>query len=134
VHHYQRDGAMAGMCPLRGDSNVQGAGVNFYPNDRVNDGAAVPEPSVAEPPMPTLGAAWVTRFPPAQDEDHYSQAGNLFRLMDEAQKDQLAQTIAGGLVYASESAQQRMLEQFDRADPDYAARIACSMNRLAQSA
>lgn len=134
VHHYQRDGAMAGMCPVRGDSNVQGGGVNFYPNDRINEGAAVPEPSVEEPPMPTLGAAWVTRFPVAQDEDHYSQAGDLFRLMDEAQKDQLAQTIAGGLVYASESAQQRMLEQFGKADPDYAARIVSSMNRLAQSA
>ncbi|MCP4386968.1 MAG: catalase, partial [Gammaproteobacteria bacterium] len=87
-----------------------------------------------EPPMPTLGAAWVMRYPVSADEDHYSQAGNLFRLMDESQKNQLAETIAEGLVYASESARQRMLVQFGKADPDYADRIVNSMSRLARSA
>jgi catalase len=43
--------------------------------------------------------------------------------MDETQKTQLTATIAGGLAFASASAQQRMLEQFNKADPDYAERI-----------
>ncbi len=130
VQHYQRDGTMAGTCPANGAVSVQGSGVNYYPNDRINDGAPVPEPSVAEPPMPVLENAWVTRYGLADDEDHYTQAGNLFRLMSESQKDQLATTIAEGLVQATESVQQRMLEQFNRAEPDYARRIRSVMDAL----
>ncbi len=134
VHHYQRDGAMAGMCPLHGDMAVQGSGANFYPNDRINDGAPVPEPTVAEPPMPIPENAWIGRHAMVDDEDHYSQAGNLFRLMDEMQKTQLTQTIAEGLVQASESARQRMLAQFEKADPDYAERVKSHTTSLIQAA
>ncbi len=134
VHHYQRDGAMAGTCPARGDMTVQGSGVNYYPNDQINDGAPVPEPSVAEPPMPVSENAWVTRHSLSDDEDHYSQAGSLFRLMDESQKTQLTTTIAEGLVHATESAQQRMLEQFRKADPVYADRVNSVMDSLRQKA
>jgi catalase len=130
VHHYQRDGTMASMCPMHVDMSVQGSGVNYYPNDQINEGAPVPDPSVAEPPMPVLEDAWVTRHSLADDEDHYSQAGNLFRLMDESQKSQLTMTIAEGLVWATESAQQRMLEQFRKADSDYADRIKTTMGTL----
>ena len=134
VQHYQRDGAMAGMCPFRGDSVTSGPGANFYPNDRINDGAPVPDPAVTEPPMPVLDNAWIGHHDEAADEDHYSQAGDLFRLMDETQKTQLTTTIAEGLAYASASAQQRMLEQFDRADPDYAARIQQLLEQFRKSA
>jgi len=130
VHHYQRDGAMAGVCPAHGDMTVQGSGVNFYPNDQVNNGAPVPEPSIAEPAMPVMENAWISRHGLSDDEDHYSQAGDLFRLMDDSQKVQLTTTIAEGLVHASESAQYRMLEQFKKADPDYAARITAVMASL----
>ena len=130
VHHYQRDGAMAGMCPVHGDMSIQGSGVNYYPNDQINEGAAAPDPSVAEPPMPVLENAWITSHGLPDDEDHYSQAGDLFRLMDDAQKTQLTATIAAGLVHATESAQQRMLEQFKKADPDYAKRVKSAMDSL----
>ena len=66
----------------------------------------------------------------SDDEDHYSQAGDLFRLMDDSQKSQLTTTIAEGLFQASVSAQQRMLEQFKKADPDYADRVASVMDSL----
>ncbi len=134
VHHYQRDGVMAGMCPAHGGSNNQGSGVNFYPNDQINSGAAAPEPSVEEPPMPVLENAWIRRHGIANDEDHYSQAGALFRLMDDEQKSQLVTTIAEGLVHASESARQRMLEQFSRADAAYAEGVRMAMERLASPA
>ncbi len=132
VHHYQRDGAMAGMRPVHSEMTVQGSGVNFYPNDGINDGAPSPAPSVAEPPMPILENAWVTRHSLSEDEDHYSQAGDLFRLMDESQKTQLTTTIAEGLIQASKSVQQRMLEQFNKADADYAADINAAMVALRQ--
>jgi catalase len=130
VHHYQRDGAMAGMCPVHGDMSIQGSGVNYYPNDQINEGAAAPDTSVAEPPMPVLENAWITSHGLPDDEDHYSQAGDLFRLMDDAQKTQLTATIAAGLVHATESAQRRMLEQFKKADPGYAKRVKSAMDSL----
>ncbi|HHG85785.1 MAG TPA: catalase, partial [Bacteroidetes bacterium] len=121
VHHYQRDGAMAGTCPVQGMQGNQGSEVNFYPNDRINAGAPSPDPSIAEPPL-QLDDATVDRFD-TMPEDNFSQAGDLFRLMSESQKDQLARNIAGGLVQAHLDIQTRMLAQFEQADPDYRARV-----------
>lgn len=106
---------------------VQGSGVNFYPNDQIIIGAPVPDPSFAEPPMPMLENAWIERYGLSADEDYYSQAGSLFRLMDESQKVQLTTAIAEGLVHASQSARQRVIEQFRKADPDYAERVSSVM-------
>ena len=121
VHNYQRDGAMAGTCPMNREANQHG-GVNFYPNDRINAGAPAPEPSVAEPPMPLEQQAWAKAY--SQDgEDYHSQAGNLFRIMSDDQKQQLAGNIAGGLKQANADIQARMLAQFEKADPQYAALV-----------
>jgi len=128
VNHYQRDGAMAGMvtCPVTGQKAQQAAnqhsGVNFYPNDRAAEGAPTPDPAVAEPPMPLEEDAWAG-FHESQDEDNYTQARELYRIMSDDQKDQLASNIAGALKAASQSAQERMLAQYAAADPDYAARV-----------
>jgi catalase len=129
VNHYQRDGAMAGMCPYHQASNVQGSGANFYPNDRINHGAPAPEPRVAAPAMPVLESAWIAAHDMA-DEDYSSQAGDLFRLMNDEQKSLLARNIAAGLVQASSYAQERMLMQFTKADPEYASRVKAEMDRL----
>jgi len=124
VNHYQRDGAMAG-CPFHAgsghNSNIQGSGANFYPNDRAAQGAPVPVPSVAQPPL-HLSVAAVKAYDQS-DADYYSQAGDLFRLMNDDQKQQLAGNIAGGLRQADASVQVRMLAHFARADVDYAARV-----------
>ncbi len=122
VNHYQRDGAMAGMkCPYD-DQNNQGRGVNFYPNDQINKGAPAPTPEIAEPPMPILGDAWVKIYD-TSEEDHYSQAGALFRLMNESQKQQLVTNIVGGLSQAEASVQQRMVELLNRVDGEYGERV-----------
>jgi catalase len=128
VNHYQRDGAMAGLCPAGGNHH-QSSGANFYPNDRINDGAPAPEPQVAEPPMPLEADAWQARYDTA-DDDHYTQAGALFRLMNEDQQNQLANNIAGGLSHANESIQQRMLAQFALADPEYAERVKSAVTAI----
>lgn len=125
-HHYQRDGAMAGMPPAFGSDNNQGGGVNFYPNDQINDGAPAPDVTVAEPPMPIEGEAWIKEYD-TQDDDNFGQAGELYRLMSEEQKNQLAGNIAGALVHATDSVKERMLAQFKAADPDYAERVAKAM-------
>ncbi len=121
---------MAGLPPAFGRDNNQGGGVNYYPNDRAAQGAAAPVPELAEPPMPILGEAWVKAYD-SQDEDNFSQAGKLFGLMSEEQKNQLADNIAQGLIYATASVKERMLAQFGAADPDYSARIAKVMGALA---
>ncbi len=131
MNHYQRDGAMAGMavCPVTGRAANQDSSVNFYPNDRAETGAPVPELSVAEPPMPLEENAWVG-FHDSAGEDNFSQAGDLYRIMSEDQKDQLADNIAGGLSAANAHIQARMLEQFKSADTDYAERVKVALAKL----
>ena len=128
VNHYQRDGAFAGIgCPVghsSGEASYPNAAAtvsasNFFPNDRAAEGAPAPVPAVAPPPMPILADAWIG-YHDQSDEDYYSQAGDLFRVMNDDQKQQLFNNIAGGLSTANASIQARMLAQFDKADPAYA--------------
>ena len=114
VHHYQRDGAMAGMA------GNQGAGVNFFPNDRADEPAA--DAGFAAPPLPLLEDAWV-QVHNQDDEDYFEQAGNLYRIFSNDEKSRLTATIAGGLTQASQSAQERVLVYLGKADPDYANRV-----------
>ncbi|MBA5249178.1 MAG: catalase [Gammaproteobacteria bacterium] len=129
VNHYQRDGKMAGVCPVGGD-RIQTSGVNFYPNSQINQGAPMPNPAVTEPPMPIEQDAWINRFDTVNTQDYYQQAGDLFRLMNESQKSQLTTTIAEGLIQAESGVQQAMLVQFANADVDYAQRIKVIMKNL----
>lgn len=131
VNHYQRDGAYAGIgCPVGHTANNGGStnahatvnANNFYPNDRTEDGAPVPSPQVAVPPMPVLADAWIGTHDQSE-EDYSSQAGDLFRIMSDDQKQQLFNNIAGGLSQASERIQNRMLAQFSKADPAYSAGV-----------
>jgi len=128
INHYQRDGAFAGMgCPVGHSSGEASytnsahtvSASNFYPNDRAAAGAPVPAPEVAVPPMPVLEDAWIKAYDQSE-EDYHSQAGDLFRIMNDHQKQQLFNNIAGGLSQASKSIQERMLAQFAKADPAYA--------------
>lgn len=120
VHHYQRDGAMAGMgCPAHGHESNLLSSSNFYPNDRADSGAPVPAPEFAAPPMPVLADAWIKAHDQSA-EDYYSQAGALFRVMSAEQQQQLVNNIADGLSQASKSIQERMLAQLAQADPAYA--------------
>lgn len=129
VNHYERDGHMAGMQTDPTDTyKNQGGGVNYYPNDGM--GAHTPDVSkeYAEPPL-TLTSTQMDRFD-SMEEDNFTQAGELYRLMNEDQKNQLTSNIAGGLVVANPTVKERMLEQFKMADPDYALRIDRMMRKL----
>ena len=118
VHHYQRDGAMAGTTPAT--SLNQGSGVNFYPNNSTTE--ATPRAELAAPPLPLLEDAWVQPYS-QDDEDYFQQAGDLFRIMSGEQKTRLAKTIAGGLSQAEPGVQQRLLSYLELADPEYAIRV-----------
>ncbi len=129
VNHYQTDGAMAGMCPMNQGIKDDGSSVNHYPNDQINQGAPAPDPSIKEPAMPVEANAWIDRYDTGND-DHYSQAGSLFRLMSDDQKDQLTNNIAGGLSCANSSIQQRMIEQFTKADVNYGQQVKDKLQSL----
>lgn len=120
VNHYQRDGAAAG-CPFSNGSQPQNSGANYYPNDRAAQDYPAPNPAYREPPM-TLSNAVVDRYDQLS-EDYYSQAGDLFRLMSDDQKVQLARNVAGGLSQANASIQERMLGYLHKADPTYATMV-----------
>ena len=121
---------LAGMPPALGSDNNQGGGVNFYPNDRIAEGAPAPVAEVTEPPLPILGDAWIKAYD-TQEEDNFSQAGNLYRIMNDDQKNQLARNIAGGLSQASASVQERILAQVQAADLDYAERVKKALATVA---
>lgn len=120
VRHYQRDGHMAGIVQAV-DHNNQTSAVNFYPNE--NPAAPTPNPEVAEPPMLILGEAWIKTYD-TQAQDNFSQAGNLYRLMSEDQKNQLVNNIADGLKHATKTVQEKMVTYFSAADIDYGRRVA----------
>lgn len=115
VRHYQRDGAMAGTS-----STNQGSEHNFYPNDQ--EKLPKPDTTLGAPPLPLLEDAWVGAFS-QDDEDYFEQAGDLYRLFDDGQRQRVAERIAGGLAQAEQSVQERMLGYLGKADPDYANRV-----------
>ena len=64
------------------------------------------------------------------EEDYYSQAGALFRIMNDSQKAQLFGNIAGGLSTANASIQARMLAQFAKADSAYAEGVKQALAKI----
>jgi catalase len=111
-HNQQRDGAMA---VANG-----GAAANYDP---VRSG------------MPAAGgfghgdAGWqlegtAGRYDTRASDDHYTQAGNLFRLLSDEGKRNLIANIAGALSQADAATQDRQIAHFLRADPAYGHGVA----------
>ena len=62
-----------------------------------------------------------------------TQAGNLFRIMSDDQKQQLASNIAAGLCYASQEVKAALLAQFGEADADYRQRVHAALQTATDS-
>ena len=71
-----------------------------------------------------LGQAVVDRYDSTVDHDHFTQAGDLYRLFDEDHKDRLTTRIAGVLGQARKEVQLLQICHFFRADEDYGRRVA----------
>ncbi len=113
--HYQRDGAM------RFDGNSGGA-PNYEPNSF--DDTPKQNPAVAEPPL-AMAAGTIDRHNHRlDDEDYYSQPGDLFRLMNPEQKQLLIDNLVGSLKAVDKVIQLKQTRYFYKADPDYGAGIA----------
>jgi catalase len=105
VMHYQRDGAM------RFDGN-SGAALNYEPN---SFGGPKECPAFAEPPLPLSGDA--DRYNHRAGNDDFTQAGDLFRLFDAAQRERLFGDIARHMASVPREIQLRQICHFFRADP-----------------
>ncbi|MEM9292837.1 MAG: catalase [Acidobacteriota bacterium] len=117
VRHYIRDGAMA-------SAEHYGSAPNYWPNS-IED-APKPDHQYKDPAW-NLGQTLVDRYDSTVDHDDYTQAGNLYRMFDNGQRDRLTTAIAGGLGQARRDIQERQLCHFFRADPDYGLRIAAKL-------
>ena len=111
-HNYHRDGAM------RVDGN-QGGTIGYEPNSKSQ---WQEQPDYAEPPLTIQGAAdhWNHR----EDDDYYSQPGNLFRLMSKEQQQRLFDNTARSIGGATREIQLRHIANCRKADPAYAEGVA----------
>ena len=111
VNNYQRDGS------LRFDGN-SGALDNYQPN---GFSGPTPDSSMKEPPLKISGD--VDRYNSHQGNDDYSQAGALYNIMSEEEKDRLTTTIAGTMQSLTKDLALKNIKHFKKCDSDYGNRI-----------
>jgi catalase len=107
VNTYHKDGAM------RFDNNG-GDTVNYEPNSF--DGP-VEDGNFKEPGLKISGV--VDRYDHRKGNDDYTQAGNLYRLMPQAERDRLHHAIAGAMTGVPKEIIERQLIHFGCADKAY---------------
>ena len=112
VFSYNRDGAM------RFDGNG-GATPNYEPN---SFGGPKQNEAYRELPIGLNGQP-ADRYDHHDGNDDFGQAGDLFRIMSEVQKQGLADAIVNSLSQTPERIQKLMLQQFYKADQDYGTRV-----------
>ena len=108
VQTYHRDGA------IRTDGNG-GNVYHYHPNsfDEV-----IEYPDTAPPPyLNTAGT--VSRFNHREDDDYYTQAGDLYRLMKKDQQKLLVDNIVGAMKSVPKFIQERQIQHFLKADKAY---------------
>lgn len=112
VHTYHRDGF---MCF---DGNNDGQ-VNYEPN---SFGGPIDDKQFKEPPLAIFGEA--DRYDHRVNNEDYSQAGDLFRLMSAQQKEQLITNIVNSMKNVPKEIQERQIKHFYQADPAYGEGVA----------
>ena len=117
VANYNRDGSM------RFDGNF-GDLPNYEPN---SFGGPKENPKCRDRPyrVPAEnGFLTVARYDHRENNDDYTQCGNLYRLFPEDEKERTAKNIAGSLGQTPLRIQKLQLSHFKKCDQDFAARIA----------
>jgi catalase len=109
---YNKDGAM------RFDGNG-GAAPNYEPN---SFGGPTQDAAYIERPKMVSGT--VARHNHRDENDYYTQPGNLFRLMPQDAKERLIKNIVGSLKETPKRIQELQVQHFYKADPDYGTGVA----------
>lgn len=112
VRHYHADG------PMRFDA-PKGTDAYYEPN---SFGGPKEEDRFAEPPLKISGDA--DRYNHREGNDDYTQAGNLFRLFGNDEKQRLFRNIAEAMQGVPREIVHRQLGHFHKADPAYAQGVA----------
>ncbi|MBO9666696.1 MAG: catalase [Bdellovibrio sp.] len=112
VNTYHRDGSM------RFDGN-SGRQDNYEPN---GFGGPIQNPAYAEPPLKLEGD--VDRYNAHQDNDDFSQAGDLYRLLSAEEKDRLTTNIANAMKGVEHEILRPNIHHFALCDLDYGTTIA----------
>jgi catalase len=115
VHSYHKDGQ------LRFDGNG-GAEPVYQPNSFAG---AVDDYPLQEPPLRIDGEA--ARYDHRQGNDDYTQAGDLFRLMAPAKRQELIDNIVGAMRDVPREIQLRQIAHFSRADKAYGEGVASGL-------
>lgn len=111
-HNYQRDGQM------RFDGNG-GKSVYYEPN---SFGGPAETPEAKLTPFELQGFAGQHSY---SHDDHYTQAGDLYRLLPEDERTRLVNNIVGAMKPVErEDIKLRQIAHFYKADPEYGTRIA----------
>lgn len=112
VNNHQRDGQM------RADGNG-GASIYYEPNSY---GGPTESPEHKPAPFEVSGVADSIGY---DHDDHYTQPGDLYRLMSEEERGRLIDTIVGAMKpVEKDEIKLRQIGHFYKADPDYGQRIA----------
>jgi catalase len=112
VKNYQRDGQM------RSDNNG-GRSVYYEPNSFGGPTEALVTKTTA---FPVSGVAESVAY---DHHDHYTQAGDLYRLMSEEERARLIETVVGAMKPVErDDIKLRQIQHFYKADPEYGERIA----------
>ena len=109
---YHMDGSMRFDTPDGPDSY-------YEPN---SFGGPAQDEKFLEPPLKISGDA--DRYNHREGNDDYTQPGNLFRLMNDDQKQQLFNNLAEAMEGVPAEIVKRQLDHFHKADPSYAAGVA----------
>ncbi len=114
ISNYYRDGFM------RVDDNGKGF-VNYEPN---SFGGPTGNGTSVRSKYRVGGSAGSVPYEKHAEDDDYTQAGNLYRMLPEDEKNRLIDNIAGDLKNVKPEIVKRQLAHFYKADKDYGARIA----------
>ncbi|MAC95375.1 MAG: catalase [Flavobacteriales bacterium] len=109
VNHYHKDGAM------RFTENFNENPDAYYEPNSFN--GPIEDLSAQEPPMKISGD--IRRYEEQDKMGNYQQAGDLFRLFDDAQRKRLFSNIADAMEGVPKEIIDRQLVHFDKADPKY---------------
>jgi catalase len=115
VRHQQRDGAMCFNGNFGAAANYETVKAEGTHPQGLGNGEAA---------LKTGDAA---RYDARGAEDDYTQAGNLYRLLPEAEKERLTSNIAGAMSSVGAEIRARQLAHFSKADPDYGQRVAAKL-------
>ena len=119
VNTYHRDGSMRFDQPNIGDA--------YYEPNRF--GGPVEDKGASEPPF-RLEESVVARFDHREGNDDYTQAGDLFRMFDEGQRQRLFGNIAAAMQGVPANIVVAQIEHFRKCDPAYGEGVAAAIARV----